>query len=257
MTRPILIALTVAATAWAGSAFAEMEVFDANPEFPKAPPGVEELPKGEWVGQIVAGFAANSGNSEATNLNARLLLGYEIDQWRHTVNLIGHRASDAVGTTAERYVLTGKSDYKLSERDYVFLTAQYERDRFAGIDRRTSEAVGYGRELFASDAHKVTGEIGLGARQVEFIDGRSENDAILRLAGGWDWTISDTSAFTQRLVIEAGENNTFTESVSALKTNLIGSIYSSLSFTVKHNTDVLPGLKSTDTFTAIQLEYHF
>src|SRR5690554_5894986 len=170
MTRLSPIFLAVATAAWAGTAVAEMEVFDANPEFPSAPPGVEELPKGEWIGQIVAGFAANTGNSEATNLNARLLLGYEIDQWRHTVNLIGHRASDAVGTTAERYVLTGKSDYKLSERDYVFLTGQYERDRFAGIDRRTSEAIGYGREFLATDVHKIIGEAGLGARQVEHID---------------------------------------------------------------------------------------
>lgn len=240
-----------------GTAHASMDVFNADPAFPSVPPGEEEVPNGRWIGQVIAGFSANSGNTEATNLNVRLLLGYEVNNWRHTINLIGHRASDANGTTAERYVLTGKTDYKLSERDYVFLTGQYERDRFAGIDRRTSEAIGYGREFLATDQHKVTGEVGLGARQVTFTDGRKENDAILRLAGGWLWTISETSEFSQQLVIEAGDNNTYSESTTALKTNLIGSIYSSLSFTVKHNTTVPPGLESTDTFTAIQLEYRF
>lgn len=240
-----------------GSAHAALEVFNADPAFPSVPPGEEEVPSGRWIGQIIGGFAANTGNTETTNLNAQVLLGYEVDDWRHTVNLVGHRASDTTGTTAERYVLTGKTDYKLSERDYVFLTAQFERDRFAGLDRRTSEALGYGRELLASDQHKVTAEVGVGARQIEYTDGRRENDAILRLAGGWLWTISETSEFSQRLIIEAGDNNTYSESTTALKTNLIGSIYSSVSFTVKHNTTVPAGLESTDTYTAIQLEYRF
>ena len=251
----IPLLLILAATA--PGAHASMEVFNADPDFPSVPPGEDAVPTGRWLGEVVVGFAANTGNTEATNLNAKLLLGYEVDDWRHTVNLSGHRASDAVGTTAERYVLTGKTDYKLSDVDYVFLTGQFERDRFAGIDRRTSEALGYGRELLATDQHKIPAEAGLGARQVSFVDGREENDAIVRLAGGWLWTISETSEFSQRLVIETGDTNTYSESTTALKTNLIGSIYSSLSFTVKHNTTVPAGLVSTDTFTALQLEYRF
>ena len=252
--RTILIALLLTL---ATGANASMEVFNADPDFPSAPPGEEAAPTGEWIGQVIAGFASNTGNTEATNLNVRLLLGYEIKDWRHTINLVGHRASDAGGTTAERYVLTGKTDYKLSEVDYLFVTGQFERDRFAGIDRRTSEAVGYGRELLSSEVHKVTVEAGLGARQIEYTDGRNENDAILRLGGGWLWTISETSEFSQRLIVETGDNNTYSESTTALKTNLIGSIYSSLSFTVKHNTTVPAGLESTDTYTALQLEYRF
>ena len=251
----IPLLLILAATA--PGAHASMEVFNADPDFPSVPPGEDVVPTGRWLGEVTVGFAANTGNTETTNLNAQLLLGYEVDQWRHTINLDGHRASDAVGTTAERYLLTGKTDYRLSDVDYVFLTGQFERDRFAGIDRRTSEALGYGRELLATDQHKITAEAGLGARQVSFVDGREENDAIVRLAGGWLWTISETSEFSQRLVIETGDTNTYSESTTALKTNLIGSIYSSLSFTVKHNTTVPAGLVSTDTFTALQLEYRF
>lgn len=255
--KPITLLLLTTLLLATSGVHAGLEVFEADPAFPSTPPGEEERPTGEWIGQVVGGFAANTGNTETTNLNARLLLGYEVTDWRHTINLIGHHASDDTGTTAERYVLTGKTDYKLSERDYVFLAVQGERDRFAGVDLRTSEALGYGRELFATERHTLTAEAGLGARQVTYTDGSSENDAILRLAGGWLWTISDTSEFSQRLVMEAGDSNTYSESTTALKTNLIGSIYSSVSFTAKHNTDVPAGVEKTDTYTAIQLEYHF
>ncbi len=236
---------------------AASEVFGVEPKFPEPPKDANgEVPK-RWIGQVALGYAANSGNTENSNLNGRILLGYQTGQWRHTVNLVGYRASDAVATTAERYVLTGKSDYKINEHDYVFATAQFENDRFAGIDRRTSEAVGYGRHLFATDKHRVDGEVGIGARQVKFVDGNSENDAILRLAGNWTWTISESTGFDQTVVVETGKENTYTESVSALKTNLVGTIYLSVSYTLKHNGTVPAGRDKTDTFTAIQLEYRF
>lgn len=236
---------------------ADMEVFSADPEFPDAPKDENgEVPQ-RWIGQVALGFAANTGNTENTNLNGRILLGYQTGDWRHTVNLVGYRASDTGVTTAERYVFTGKSDFQLNEHDYLFATAQYENDRFAGFDRRTSQAIGYGRHIFATEKHRLDGEIGFGARQVSFTDGTSENDAIIRLAGTWNWTISESTEFNQTVVVESGKENTYSESVSALKTNLIGTIYSSLSYTVKHNGTVQAGLEKTDTFTSIQLEYRF
>lgn len=234
-----------------------MRVFNADPSFPSTPPGATEHPKGEWIGQFAIGFNASTGNTETSSLTSRLLLGYEVTDWRHTINLIGNRASDSTGTIAERYQLTGKTDYKINDDDYLFATAQGERDRFAGLSLRTSQAVGYGRDLYKTERHRVNGEVGVGARQVRYTDDRRENNAILRLAAGYLWHISDVSEFSQRVVIEAGDDSRFTESVTALKTNLIGSIYSNLSFTVKHNDTVPPGRRKTDTFTAIQLEYRF
>lgn len=237
--------------------YAHAGVFNAAPAFPSPPPGEDEPPEGEWLGELAVGFNATTGNTETSSLNARVLLGYVRDKWRHTVNLTGNRASDATGTIGERYQLTGQTDYRISDIDYVFVTAQGERDRFAGISLRTSEAVGYGRDLLKTDRHHLNAEVGAGARQVRFTDGRRERDGILRLAGGYVWTISNTSEFSQRLVVEAGDDNTYSESITALKTNLVGRIYSNISFTVKHNGTVPAGREKTDTYTAVQLEYRF
>lgn len=208
-------------------------------------------------GQVAVGFAASSGNTDNSNLNASILLGYRADRWRHTLNLVGRKATDSGSTIAERYQATGKSDMDINEDNYLFVTVQFEADRFAGFDRRTSEAIGYGRHIFETDSHRLDMEAGIGGRQTRLTDGSSENDAILRLAGDYSWTITETTDFTQNLVIMSGRENTFTESVSALNTRLVGRIHSIVSFTVKRNDTVLPGRSKTDTHTAVQLEYRF
>src|SRR5690606_42048095 len=78
----------------------------------------------------------------------------------------------------------------------------------------------------------VTVEAGLGARQIEYVDGRDENDAILRLGGGWLWTISETSEFSQRLVIETGDNNTYSESTTDRKSTRLNSSHVKISYAV-------------------------
>jgi putative salt-induced outer membrane protein len=256
---PARLACIAAALALSATVSAEtyQSVFDVDPAFPTPPPGEDEPAEGRLLGHVTLGFSATSGNTETTTLNFATLLGYEVRQWRHAINLMANRTSDAEQAIAERYVVAGKSDYKIGERDYLFVTAQGERDRFAGFSRRTSQAVGYGRELLDTDRHKISAEIGGGARQTRFVDDRSENDAILRLAGGWLWRLSEATEFSQRLIVETGEHNTYSEAVSSLKTNLIGSIYSNLSFTIKRNDTVPEGRRKTDTFTSVQFEYRF
>ena len=73
----------------------------------------------------------------------------------------------------------------------------------------------------------------------------------------YSWQISDTSDFRQELLIEAGDENTYMESVTKLSARLIGNLALVASYTVKHNSDVPPLTEETDTFTAISLEYAF
>jgi len=54
-----------------------------------------------------------------------------------------------------------------------------------------------------------------------------------------------------------GPDNTFAQSVTALTTNLAGSLALSVSYTVNHNSTVLPTFKNTDTITSISLVHTF
>lgn len=250
---PLIAAAALLIPAHAGATY---EVFN-EPDFPEPPEDVEEPVPEKWHGQVALGYSANTGNTDNSNLNGRFLLGYETGRWTHVANLVGHRTTDQDETTSERFALVAKSDYALNERAFLFLTAQYDQDRFAGFDRRTSQALGYGRHLVDNDSHKLDIEVGLGARQARLTDGTSENEAILHLAGNYQWLLSETTEFSQSLVIESGKDNTYKEAVTEVRSRLFNGIYSVISFTVKRNDSVPAGREKTDTFTAVQLEYRF
>jgi len=97
----------------------------------------------------------------------------------------------------------------------------------------------------------------LGARQSELADGTDQSDTILTGRLTYNWQISETASFGQAFLVESGGSNTFSESVTKLSARLVGSLALVASYTVRHNSDVLPGTETTDTFTALALEYGF
>ncbi|MGI9308794.1 MAG: DUF481 domain-containing protein, partial [Gammaproteobacteria bacterium] len=59
------------------------------------------------------------------------------------------------------------------------------------------------------------------------------------------------------LNIFVGSSNTYTESVTKLKASMTGALALTLSYTIRHNSDVPPDTEKSDRFTAISLEYGF
>ena len=99
--------------------------------------------------------------------------------------------------------------------------------------------------------------LGAGSRQSDLIDGTSETETIFRGGLDYTWTLSETAEFTQDVIVESGEENTYLESVTALSAKLVGNLALVASYTIKNNSEVLPGIEDTDTFTALSLEYIF
>ena len=87
--------------------------------------------------------------------------------------------------------------------------------------------------------------------------GTSESEFIVRGGLNYRWILSETAEFIQALSVESGETNTYSESVTALKASLLGELALVASYTIKNNSDVVPGTEKTDTYTALSLEYAF
>lgn len=212
---------------------------------------------GPWSGKAALGYLATSGNTENTNLNTGFEIGYTAGIWRHVLEAFAIHASEDEVTTAEAYELGWKSERSLSEQNFLFGRINWRKDRFSGYDTQLSQSIGYGRRLIDTGAHTLNAEIGLGARQSELSDGSDEEEIIARGGLRYEWLLSETAEFNQDLVIESGDKNTYLESVSALKANLIGDLALVASFTVKNNSDVPVGRENTDTYSALSLEYSF
>ncbi len=213
--------------------------------------------EGPWSGNAGLGFTAITGNTETDTLNAKLVVNYDVDQLHHSFLATAINSSQNSESTAESYKATWQTKYDMNEATYVYGLADWNKDRFSSYDFQIFENVGIGRRFIDTEKHKLNGEVGLGFQQSELQDGTSQNGFTARVAGDYTWVISDNATFHQSLSVSPASDNTYIESVSELKAGIVGNIFMSLSYIVKHNTDVLPGTKNTDTFTTISLEYSF
>ena len=222
-----------------------------------APLAAAQEQESPWAGTAKLGYLATSGNTDNSNLNAGFTVSYSIDDWKHSFAAVAISSAEGNTTTGEAYEAGWKSERNLSEKSFLFGQLDWRKNRFSGFATQFSQTVGYGRRFIDSEVHKLNGEIGFGARQSELIDGSDENEFIIRAGLDYKWQLSETAAFTQVLTIESGQENTYTESVTAVSSQLVGNLALVASYTIKNNTDVLPLIDKTDTYTAISLEYTF
>lgn len=212
----------------------------------------------EWSGVGEFGFVAARGNSTTDTLNLGLQFERQSDNWRNRLRLSALRATDDGTLNAERYTGSYKSGYNFSERSYLFGVLRYDKDRFSSYDYQSSLSIGYGRQLLATETHDLSIELGPGVRRSVPRDaGPSETNVIGRLSADYVWTLSDAANLSNAFLVEAGSNNTFAENELALVSNLNSRFALKLAFAVRHNTDVEPAVKRTDTLTTANLVYTF
>ena len=217
----------------------------------------QDQPESPWSGKAKLGYLATSGNTENSTLNTGFEVGYKSGKWDHLFNAAAINASENKVTTAEAYDANWKSERNFTDHDFMFGRLSWRKDRFGGFDTQFSQTVGYGRRLIDIDKHKLNAEIGVGARQSKLQDGTTDNETIFRGGMYYKWHLSETSLFSQDLTIEAGDKNTYLESVTALSARLVGNLALVASYTIKNNSDVPPLTEKTDTYTALSLEYAF
>jgi putative salt-induced outer membrane protein len=210
-----------------------------------------------WQGSVSLGYLATTGNTNTRSLNGQVLAGYRSDPWQDMLSFQALKSSQNGMTTAENYDLNGQSDYSITANNYMFGMLDYLRDTFSGYQRRTSEILGYGHRLLATDTQQLDVEAGAGLRQTLDTDNTSDSGLVEMLAASYLWKFTEKSNFSENLSVVHGTDSTFTQSVTALTTNLAGDFALSMSYTVKHNSSAPPGFKNSDTITAISLVYTF
>lgn len=211
-----------------------------------------------WWGEASLGVLTTSGNSETRSINGKFTLDYASSSWSDELVAQAVNAADGGETTGERYLLTNKLDYTFFEQNYAFLATDFEKDMFGGVRDRTSQTAGLGRHVLGGPRHRLDIELGAGARQQrEQASREKDSDLIGRFGVDYRWNLSETSGIRQRLKVESGKANTFSESVSELRLYVIGNLFASVVLTVQNNSDVESGVKHTDSTTAVNFSYAF
>ncbi|MCF6282644.1 MAG: DUF481 domain-containing protein [Candidatus Polarisedimenticolaceae bacterium] len=211
-----------------------------------------------WTGEAELGLVSTTGNTETETFSGKAKVENDRLQWHHTATLETLSAKTSGTKTAERYFVTGKSDYKVSERSYAFARLSYEDDRFSGYEYQANAALGAGYHAIKGERLTLDVEAGPGLRQSKLDDAdESEREGTLYLAGLLDWKLSDSANFTEALTVEMGEDATITKSVTGLKSQIVGNLAMKITYTIKNSSDVPDDVEETDTETAVTLVYSF
>lgn len=211
-----------------------------------------------WKGSAELGVISTNGNTKTQNITARGKAIYQRHRWRHSVDVEVLKSSEKGTTTAERYFVSGKSEFKIDGKSYVFGLVSYDNNRFSGFDYRWREIVGYGRDIIERSDLVLHLEAGVGARQSKVSDtGVKENEGLFHAGGHLRWNIGTGSVLTEDLYTDIGSRAAISKSVTALSTQIAGNLASKIAFSATHTSHVPYGFKKLDTETTITLVYNF
>ncbi len=233
-----------------------------------------------WKSNIEFGFVSSSGDSETTSINGAFGATYEVEKWKHSILLNSFFSAatdsdtDEDKTSAERYTLQAKTDYKFSANGYAFAIFDYANDRFSDNDYQTSIAAGRGFKFALSETSNLDLEVGVGYRQtaknalvtttvisptvtITIFPEEKVNETIARLAANYTADITEHSKLEQKLSIEAGEESTVSKSYTGLSANVAENLALKLSFTATHQSNVRGDKEALNTVTAVTVVFDF
>ncbi len=215
----------------------------------------------QWTGKGEAGLALASGNTDTKSANARVAVGRKVELWEFSGTLAGLYVRSENETTAKRWEVALQGRYNFSPRTFSFGASRYERDSFSGFRYQGVVNAGLGHRVFASDATKLSVQIGLGYKFSARLDvptePSDENEDNVVGVGAIDFThqLSDTTSFFNRFGAEVTSDNNFVQNEVGVTVKVYNRIALSLAYAVRHNTDPPDGFQKTDTLSTVNLVY--
>lgn len=220
----------------------------------------------QWTSKVEAGVVAARGNSHTDSSNLKLRVGREFVHWKHTLELGGVYASDSEGATGQRWNVREQTDYNFNGKGFWFASGRYEEDRFSGFEYQSTLGTGLGWRFFDDPVTKLSVQIGGGYKilrtrdsladdDVTFIRGMREENGIVQGSVDFERELTDTTKVINKLLVESGSDNTFTQNDLSLQVKILGALALAVGYSVRYNTDPPPDFRTTDTLTTLNLVY--
>ena len=211
-----------------------------------------------WSGEGQLGGSVTSGNTEDTAVNVGIALNREGLMWNHHINAIADFQTTDGETTREAFRVGYQLDYRISDLWFAYGLLQWERDKFALLDRRFTESIGVGYTVLNMAPLSLVVDGGVAFRQTKYITpDTEENDVAGRVTAKFAWDIRPGIRFTEEAGGLFGGTTSTLFSRTALTVSLTGALSARASFDVNYESEPPPGVETTDTITRFALVYSF
>ncbi|HET7553102.1 MAG TPA: DUF481 domain-containing protein [Gemmatimonadaceae bacterium] len=206
------------------------------------------------------GLVNTAGNSNVTTVNVGDRIDYKAGEWGLTqlFNVVYGRNEGVTNTSIWSASLRG--DRKIGARLAIYALAGWDRNAFAGIDRRWEEGTGLLAHLVAQSKNTLDGEAGISFIQQLSTDGVHDDFPSARIASTYKHLFTETAYFLQSAEVlpdlERSKNlrlNTETALVAPISSH----IGLKISYVVRFDNLPEPGFEKTDRLltSGIQITY--
>lgn len=206
------------------------------------------------------GLVNAAGNSDVTTLNVGDEMDYASGPWKaaQTFSVVYGRNEGVVNTSLWRATLRG--DRAVSDRWSVYALTAFDRNTFAGFDRRFEEGIGATVKLVRQPRDQLDAEAGISFVQQHSIVGANDNFPSARIAGLYQHNFTRLAFFKQGVELlpdlKTSQDlrvNTESDFVAPLSQH----ISLKLSYVIRFDNLPEPGFKKTDRLltSGIQITY--
>jgi putative salt-induced outer membrane protein YdiY len=212
-----------------------------------------------YTGRFTLSVAQVRGNSESATSVGDFALEARAKRWRAALALDATQAEESGRETASNWLANGSLDRFVDPRRFYYGRASVERDRFSGVELRSTLGAGYGVQLRDGDRTQASLRGGIEAVSLHPVDGARDDHP----AFGWGlryrhkvlaeraeifheqdgyWNLERTSDITVR-------------TRTGLRAPLIDKLNASLQLNVDWEHDPEPGRDATDSTLLLGLGY--
>jgi len=234
-----------------------------------------EILFGGWVGKASFGATTSTGSAETSNINGSIRLGKTVGNWEHVVlgslfkgesAIIVEERDEATGE-ATREIIRGDNSDRLAlgyqprfywkPRTYVFGLLDWERDKPAGVKSATRQVIGLGHKFFSSPAGYLSGEIGIGNKNTDPVNGDDITGGIGYIGLNFLNRVTENVTFNADLRSDFGSDNTFLEIGLGVAFKVSDKLALGISHFTRGNSDIenvdSPFDSKNDTVTTLNL----
>lgn len=215
-------------------------------------------------GSIGIGGQMSTGNTNTNNITSNIHVDQNLETWRNHYSFESIRSQTDYENTSEIYRASLQSDYKFTDKKFLYLREEAEKDLFSGYKYKTNISTGYGNRVWnQKDGSFLEASAGIGYRRNQIEEGTEANTfdsgAIGRFALKLTKKLSPSAVFRQSLTIQLDLEHldTVTESVTSISASVWDNLALQLSYRVEHSSYIPSNGEKTDTETTVTLLYSF
>jgi putative salt-induced outer membrane protein len=201
-----------------------------------------------FVGNL--GYVQTSGNTQLSTVNIADRLTFRpSQQWTFAQTAAWVYGYNDSTETANQLLAGLRADRNLGPRFSVYALAGYERNPFAGIERRFDEGFGLSWKAVTVPKHRLSLDLGIGNNQ-QVTGGVSTSFFVARVAPRYRFNITDKAYFEESLEFLENLDDTGdlrTASNTVLVAPLTGSIALRFGYQMRYDAEPVPGFKKLDT----------